>query len=172
MRRQVTRGYRMSLDLLKQFVDSDNIAEEFDEEKLQKIGNHCRSMYDDDHASMANWLQAVKKVIELSALVGGPKNYPLPNSANVKFPLITKACSEFSSRVYPEIVKDNKIVRARVIGKDPYPITDPKSKAALAERVTSYMNYQLLEKNEDWELQLDRLLTLLSLIGFLCTKTY
>lgn len=162
----------MSLEQLKKFVDSDNIADELDSDQLNQIGQRCLHNFEEDYTSMSEWLNTVKKVIELAGLVGGPKNYPLPNSSNVKFPLVTKACSEFSSRVYPEIIKDGKIVRARVIGKDPYLPTDPRSKAALAERVTSYMNYQLLEKNEEWELQLDRLLTLLSLIGFVCTKTY
>jgi len=162
----------MSLDQLKKFADSDNIAVDIDEQELREIGMRCLHSFEDDQSSQSEWQSNVKKVLDLAGLVGGPKNYPLPNSANVKFPLIIKACYEFSSRVYPEIVKDNKIVKARVIGKDPYLITDPQSKAALALRVCAYMNYQLLEKNEEWELSFDRLLNMLALIGFMCTKTY
>lgn len=162
----------MSIEQLKKFADMDNIASELDEDELREIGMKCLSHFDDDKASMADWLADVRKVMDLASLIGGPKNYPLPNSANIKFPLVTKACYEFTSRIYPELVKDNKVVRARVIGKDISLPTDPQSKTAIATRVASYMNYQLLEKNTYWEQDLDRLLNLLALIGFVCKKTY
>lgn len=162
----------MSLEKLNKFAASDNIAADLSDEKLQEIGQRVLSSFDTDHGSMSEWLANVKKVMDLAALVGGPKNYPLPVSANIKYPLITKACYEFTSKAYPELIKDGKVVRARVVGKDPFPINDPNSKAALASRVSAYMNYQLLEKNEDFEQVLDKLLNLLALIGFVCLKTY
>lgn len=154
---------------LKEYANMANIAEEakLDQDELQKIGNRVKLGFDEDYRSMQDWLADVKKVEELAALACKKKNYPLPNSANIKYPLITKACYEFSSRTYPEIIKDGKVVKARVIGLD-----FTQEKQDRAQRVSDYMNYQLLFEHEDWELELDRLLNLISLIGFICKKTY
>ena len=65
------------------------------------------------------------------------------------------------------IVRDDQLVKARVVGQDP-----DKTKAIRGERVAKFMNYQLLFEQEEWELELDRLLTLLPLVGFICKKTY
>lgn len=163
---------------LKKFSKMNNIAieaiKEMDEEekfkfkeKLQKLGQRILTGYNEDLQSCQEWLNDVKRVEELASLVSKKKNQPLPNSANIKYPLITKACYEFSSRTYPEILKDGKVVKARTIGMD-----TSGDKQSRCDRVTDYMNYQLLFENNNWELELDRLLNRLSLIGFVCKKTY
>lgn len=144
-----------------------NIADDMKEDELNKIGNRVLLGYNRDLNSMAEWLSDVKRIEEIASLVSQKKNYPLPNSANIKFPLITKACYEFASRIYPEILKDDKVVKGRVIGFD---LDD--TKALKAERVADYMNYQLLLANNDWETDTDTLLMRLPLVGFLCKKTY
>lgn len=154
---------------LKKWAKLDNIAEKggIDKEVLDKLGARVLFGFNHDLDSMSEWLADVKKVEEIASLVSKKKNRPLPNSANIKYPLITKAGYEFSSRTYPEIVKDGKVVKGRVIGLD---FTQEKQERC--DRVSAYMNYQLLYKDEEWELELDRLLTLLSLIGFICKKTW
>jgi chaperonin GroES len=156
-------------DKLKSYAKMVNIAEEanIDKEILQKIGDRVLRGFKEDFDSMSDWLRDVKQVEELAALVSKKKTTPLPNSANIKYPLITKACYEFSSRTYPELIQDGKVVKARVLGKD---IEGTKELAA--QRVSDYMNYQLLFSNTEWELELDRLLHMLALVGFVCRKTY
>lgn len=144
-----------------------NLAEDMGEEELTKIGSRILLGFNRDLESMREWLADCKKVEELASLTAPKKSYPLPNSANIKYPLITKASYEFSSRTYPEIMKDGKIVKARVIGFDPDNLKKDK-----CDRVSDYMNWQLLFDNNEWERNLDLLLTRLSLIGFLCTKSY
>lgn len=144
-----------------------NIASELSEEKLLEIGNRVAYGFQEDLSSQSEWLSDVKRVIELSTLKSHKKSTPLSNSANVKMPIITKACYEFSSRAYPEIINDGKLVKGRVLG---YDIDGEKQKQA--DRVAEWMNYQLLFENEDWELETDRLLVLVALIGFICKKTY
>jgi chaperonin GroES len=157
----------MSIKQLKEYADKVNIAEELDKELLSKISLKALSGFDDDLSSCREWLDEVKRVTEIASLKSHKKSTPLPNSANIKFPIIIKAAYEFSSRTYPEIVKDGKVVKCRVIGKD-YTGT----KQAQADRVSDYMNYQLLFQYDCWEQELDKSLTMLALIGFLCKKTY
>lgn len=157
----------MSLEKLKTYIDSINIAASLDQQCLQDIGDKVKLGYEEDLRSMQEWLDDVKKVEELALLKSHAKNTPLPNSANVKLPIITKACLEYSSVAYPEIIKDDKVVQAYILGKD---LTgDKKLKAT---KCTDYMNYQLLIEQQDWQLETDRLLNRLALIGFLCRKTY
>ncbi len=157
----------MSIEQLKKYSEMVNIAEDLDSEKLLEIGKKVLAGYEDDLSSQQEWINDVERVIELSTLKSTKKTTPLPNSANVKMPIITKACNEFHSRAYPEIIRDGKIVKARVLGHD---INGQKQ--AQADRVAEYMNYQLLFEQMDWEMELDRLLFLLPLIGFICKKTY
>lgn len=157
----------MSKDKLLEFLNKDNIADDIDHDELMKIGDRVQLGYKEDLSSSAEWLADVKKVEELSTLASKKKNTPLPNSANIKFPLITKACTEFASRVYPEIIKDGSVVKGRIVGRD-----FSGEKADRLKKVTDYMNWQLLWENDSWELELDRLLNRLALIGFICKKTY
>lgn len=159
----------MSDSKLKQYAGMINIAEEasLSEEQLLKIGSRVMFGFNEDLSSCSEWLSDVKKIEDLASLQAKNKTTPLPTSANIKYPLITKACYEFSSRTYPEIVRDGKIVKARTLGRD---FTGEKE--LQAARVSDYINYQLLYESQDWELELDRLLNLLPLIGFICKKTY
>jgi chaperonin GroES len=152
---------------LNKLLKMDNIAEDLDEDTLLKIGQRVKAGFDEDLNSSQEWMNDVKKVMELASLTATKKTTPLPDSANIKFPIIIKAAYEFSSRAYPEMVKDGQVVKTRIIGKD---ITGEKAKQA--KRVADYMNYQLLFVNEEWEQELNKLLTMLALIGFVCKKTY
>lgn len=152
---------------LNDLIKSENIAEELDHDQLGKIANRVLTGYEEDFNSSQEWLADVKKVNELATLAAKKKSYPLPNSSNIKFPIITKAVYEFSSRTYPEIVKDGQLVKAKTIGKD-----YTGEKELKARKVAEYMNWQLYWENDDFELELDRLLNKLALIGFVCTKTY
>jgi chaperonin GroES len=157
----------MSIEKLKKYAASVNVATELSEQKLQEIGDRVLLGFREDFESMSEWLSEVKQVEELASLVSKKKSTPLPNSANVKLPIITKAVYEFSSTTLPEIIKDDKIVQAYILGKD-----FEGTKALAAKKATDYMNYQLLVENQEWQDDLDTLFTQLGLVGFLCKKTY
>lgn len=159
----------MSKEELIKISKMTNIAEEGDlsDSEILEIGNKVLCGFKEDLNSQSEWLEDVKKVEELASLSAKKKNLPLPNSANIKYPLISKAAFEFASRTYPEIVKDGALVKARVLGQDFSGL-----KALEASRVSDFMNYQLLYENSDWEQELEKLLNQLPLIGFICKKTY
>lgn len=157
-----------NVETLKKYAEAINIAPELDEEQLISIGRRVLRGYEEDKKSMSEWLADVKKIEDLASLRSIKKTRPLPNSANIKLPLITKACYEFSSSTLPEIIKDDKIAAGKILGED-----DDGAKAAASSRALDYMNYQLLfEDDGQWQAELDQLLTRLALIGFLCKKQY
>src|SRR3990167_11131237 len=104
--------------LLVKYAGMDNILEELTQEQIADIRNRVVEGFKEDEQSNTEWMRNVEDVEKLANLSSEKKNTPIPDAANIKYPLITKACYEFSSRTYPEIVKDGEIVKARVLGKD------------------------------------------------------
>lgn len=153
--------------ILEVYADMDNIAEHLDEDKLARIAGQVVGCFDTDKQSQQKWLTDVEESLKLSKLAKEPKNTPLPNSANIKFPLITNACYQFAARTYPEIVQDGKVVKGEVVGKDNTgQLTD------IAEAISTHMSYQLLVRDTEWEEGLDKLLIMLPNIGHVVKKTY
>lgn len=146
---------------------SENIAELLDETELNQIG---RRAYDDfilDESSRDQWLQEREEAIKIAKQVMEAKTTPWPNAANVKYPLIASAVIAFASRTYPEIVKPDRVAHVGVIGQDP-----TGEKEARARRISEHMSYQLLVESPNWEVDTDKLLHILALMGLVYRKSY
>ena len=152
---------------LETLTTSRNLAEELNEKQLAYIGNKIVEGYELDSYSRREWEGKVEDWNRLALQVKEEKTFPWPGAANVKYPLITNAALQYSSRAYPALVHGANIVRGRVIGFD-----NDGSKMERAIRVGRHMSYQLLEEMEDWEEQMDRLLFALPIIGCMFKKTY
>lgn len=156
----------MAKDLMR-FVDMDNIAGELTDDELLVIGSKVVDEYEIDLASRAEWEKVSKEALRLACQLVEAKTFPYPNCANVIYPLITDAAIQFAARAYPDIVKGNDIVKARVTGYDP-----DNLKGERAERVSQHMSYQLLEEMGEWEEDTDKLLMVLPIVGTAFKKTY
>ena len=144
-----------------------NIADELDEDTLVEIGHKVVNGFDSDKESRSQWEERNADALRLALQVRKEKSFPWPGAANVKYPLVTIACMQFSSRAYPALIPNTKIVKHRVVGND---ATGEKQKRAL--RVSEYMNYQLTVEDESWEDDMDRLIMSESLLGTAFKKTY
>ncbi len=154
-------------DLLLKYMQLPNIAPELEDEELSTISNRVVTGYQADEVSRSDWLHDVNEAIDLAKLKRKAKNTPWPNASNVKFPLITTAALQFNSRMYPEIVRNGRVVMCQVLGKDPQGL-----KAERARRVSSFMSYQLLTETDEWEQGTDSLLHILPVVGTAFRKTY
>lgn len=146
---------------------SDNIAELLDKNELDFIGKQVVEGYDIDEDSRRDWAETIEKAMDIAKQTLETKNHPFTNSSNVKYPLITKAAIDFASRIYPEIIQNDKVVKATVIGNDPEGL-----KLRRATRVSKFISYQLLEESDNWEDGLDKLLHVLPILGTVFKKTY
>ena len=153
-------------DLLK-FTESANIAEDLGDDLLKTIGQDVVSNYDIDLSTMDDWRKGNDSNMRLASQVRESKNYPWPDSSNIKYPLLTEACIQFASRMYPELVKGDDIVASKVIGEDP-----DGAKFEQAKRVSQHMSWQLLEQQTEWEEDMDKLLTTMPIIGCMFKKSY
>lgn len=151
---------------LHELAELDNICDVLSEEELTSISMKVILGYDSDKQSQAEWLQKVEDSEKLVMLKKEPKNTPFPNSANIKYPLITNACLQFAARTYPEIIQDGKLVKPELVGT-------PDAQLELdAEGICTHLNYQLLGPDNQWEASTDKLLIVYPNVGFVCKKTY
>lgn len=153
---------------LSAMLESVNIAESLDEQMLRTIGRDAEKGFVLDHESRQDWEKHVDEWTKLAKQTVEPKTYPWPKASNIKYPLLSTAAMQFAARAYPSLVPSNgKLVNAKVIGKDP----DGK-KSEIAEAVSTYMSYQILEEMDSWEEEMDKLLIMLPIVGTMFKKTY
>ncbi|QDP48383.1 MAG: hypothetical protein Tp125DCM00d2C40298531_18 [Prokaryotic dsDNA virus sp.] len=149
-------------------LQSENIAADLSDDQLAKISDDVITEYDIDVDSMSEWTEKMKKGVDLARLVKGEeKEYPFKNAANIKYPLVTSAALQFNARAYPAIVPSDQIVKAKTYGSDP-----EGKKAARAERVSSYMSWQLAAEIVEWEEETDKLLVQLPIVGTMVRKVW
>ena len=153
---------------LAAMLDSTNIAKSLEEAQLLKIGRDAFAGYDLDEQSRLDWVKHVDEWTKLAKQTIEPKTYPWVGAANVKYPLLSTAAMQFAARAYPSLVPSNgKIVNAKALGKDPR-----GDKSALAEAVSIYMSFQVMEEMSGWEEDMDKLLIMLPILGTMFKKTY
>jgi len=144
-----------------------NAATLLDDEDLVTIGRAVVDEFQMDDESRADRKQAMVEANKLAMLVKGEKTSPWPGASNVKFPLLTIAALQFSARAYPALISGTEVVKVRTIGED-----QQGAKAQRAKRVAQHMSYQVLEQDEHWEEEMDRLLMTLPIAGTVIKKTY
>uniref|UniRef100_A0A6M3J218 Putative co-chaperone GroES n=1 Tax=viral metagenome TaxID=1070528 RepID=A0A6M3J218_9ZZZZ len=154
-------------DILNARLSSTNIATELEQTVIDEIAQRVVRDYESDELSRENWLARNEAAMKLATLVIETKNFPWPNAANIKYPLLATACVQFSSRAYPNIIQGTNIVKAKVTGQDPAGL-----KAARGMRISEHMNYQITEEMEDWSEEMDDLLVALPIEGCEFKKTY
>jgi hypothetical protein len=164
----------MTLDLPKQSVawlisniDNPNIADDLDENALQKIGADVVAMYDYDKASRSDWEEKIEQGIKTAKQVVEEKTYPHAMAANTKDSLMAEASAQFAARAGGEVVRGQDVVKIKVTGSDPDELKEKRAK-----RVSTYMSYDCTDGMEEWESENDQLLTSLSLIGMYYKKTF
>lgn len=166
-------GTQVTQPPLSATIENANLAKKFYEsregkEKLRKIGEDASKGFELDLESRKGWEHHVDEWTKLAKQTTEPKTWPWPKASNIKYPILSTAALQFAARAYPSLVpSDNQIVKAVPIGKD-YDGTKTK----IADAVSTYMSYQLLEECEDWEEGMDKLLIMLPIVGTMFKKTY
>ena len=151
----------------KDLVSSDNIGKLLSAEDRLRIAAAVQDEFKMDSAAREPWEKKMKTALDLALQVSQDKSFPWVGSANVKFPLITIAALQFHARAYPAMVPGPDIVKCQTFGSDP-----DGSKAARASSVGAHMSYQVLEEDEAWEDNHDRVLITVPIIGCAFKKSY
>lgn len=150
----------MSVEKLLKFVDSTNIAEDLDGEKLKQICDDASSGFDIDEQSCEHWMDMNKeamKMIKSEAKQEHTKNYA---HSRVIYPLLASSTIQLASRLIPHLVRNNKVVECAVLGPDP-----DGMKAKKAEAVSNFFSYDLLVDSDSWLKESHKLVQMLCAWG-------
>lgn len=154
-------------------LQDNNIAKKLSKTKkgketLDKMGSCIIEGFEADELSRRDWCEKNTEWMNLALLIRENKSFPWPKASNVKYPLLATAAMQFSARAYPALVpSDGHIVKTKIIQKDP---TDQIYQAA--ERIGQHMSFQLLERMDNWEEDMDKLLMTMAISGICFKKTY
>lgn len=136
-------------------------------EDLKSIGSNVWEGFRRDKLSRAKWEKRSQAAMDMAMQIQKGKSFPWPGCANVVFPLVSISCLQFHSRAYPSLISGTSVVKYRVIGADP-----KGEEAKRAERLGAHMSYQVLEEDQSWEEQHDRLFLSVPIVGCAFVKTY
>ena len=161
------QGSQQSLDIDPP-LPAENILKTLSKEKQETIAAECKAAFDDDLDSRGEWESNIDDWIALAKQTKQDKSYPWPGASNVKYPLVATAAMQFAARSYPSLVPSNgKVVNSVVIGKD-----IDGQKYEKAQRVSTYMSYQLMHEMCGWEEDMDKMLMMLPIVGTMFKKTW
>jgi chaperonin GroES len=164
----------------RKLTSSQNIAELLTETELGMISRKCLEGLEEDKRSMKEWLDNAEKALELTKIDYKEKNLPFRKAANIKYPLVTTASQQWSSRFLSEMIRNGKLATYKIIGND-LGLTDPKSgqlviqpgfKLRKGKRITQYLNWQILEKSPRWMTTTESLLAQLTIVGTCFKKVW
>lgn len=163
----MTDKKKRSISWLRENIAKSNLAPELEDTVRAEIEQRVLRGYDLDQASRREWLDRTNEGMKNALQTKEGKNFPWPNCANVRHPLIATAAIQFAARAYPSVVKGSRVVKCTVIGDDPQ-----GQKEARAKRVSEHMSWQFLHDMTEWDAETDQLLHVLPVIGICYRKTY
>lgn len=153
---------------VNRLLSSTNLAKDLDEDRLTEIGRLCKTGFEKDLQSREDWERALDNWTKLAMQHAEVKTFPWPKASNVKYPLLSTAAMQFAARAYPSLVPSNgRVVTGKVVGKDA-----DGQKLEKANRVATYMSWQLMYDMCGWEEDMDKLLMMLPIVGTVFKKTW
>lgn len=167
MERKKEQRMESMRDQLAAYLQMTNIAETLKEDVLTRIGQRVVEEYQIDWNSCQDWRDRNKEGIELAQMIGKVKTWGDGIVANVKYPTLAIAAIQFAARAYPNIVNGEDVVKGKKTGVD-----KDGRKQARADRMATYMSWQLLHQMDAWDEDTDQLLVTLPVVGCAFRKTY
>jgi len=155
-----------TLSINRDLIQSPNLCDRFTDADLDSLGRTVIEGYKKDRASRFKWERRMNAAMDLAMQVQVAKTFPWPGCSNVIFPLVTIAALQFSARSYTNMMQGTNVVRYRVIGKDDQSAHDRSL------RIGKHMSWQVLEQDQAWEEEHDRLLINLAIVGTSYIKSY
>ena len=144
----------------------DNLAELLPEDILDPIGLNMRSDYAEYKTSRKEWEQAYVEGLDLLGFKYNNRAEPFQGASGATHPVLAEAVTQFQAGAYKELLPSEGPVRSQILGKV------DQAKEQQAQRVKDFMNYQIMEKMEEYEPEFDQMLFYLPLSGSAFKKVY
>jgi hypothetical protein len=144
----------------------DNLAELLPDDILDPIGSELVENYMDYKASRKDWEQSYTTGLELLGFKYENRSEPFQGASGATHPVLAEAVTQFQAGAYKELLPAEGPVRTQIVGNS------DQNKEAQAQRVKDYMNYELMEKMNEYEPEFDQMLFHLPLAGSTFKKVY
>lgn len=108
----------MTIESIVSYVGETNIATKLDADKLAYIARGVIERADQDKATMLDWEECLTEGIKLCKPEFKAKDQPWAGAANFKSTILTEAANTFGNRASVEVMREQKLVGADVIGAD------------------------------------------------------
>ena len=144
----------------------DNLAELLPEDITDPIGSELVENYMDYKASRKDWEQSYTNGLDLLGFKYDNRTEPFQGASGATHPVLAEAVTQFQAGAYKELLPAEGPVRTQIVGNP------DQQKVAQAQRVKDYMNYELMEKMEEYEPEFDQTLFHLPLAGSTFKKVY
>ena len=125
-----------------------NLNELLPEEDTDMIGNQLQNDYMEYKMSRKEWEQAYMTGLDLLGFKYTNRTEPFQGASGATHPVLAEAVTQFQALAYKELLPADGPVRTQVMGK-----TDPQ-KEMQAQRVKNFMNYQIMDKMQEYEADL------------------
>jgi hypothetical protein len=143
-----------------------NLAEKIDERVLMKLGTELVQMYKSDRESRQDWEDQYVKGLEFLTTNYTAVTKPFQGASTVTHPLLSEAVTQFQAQAFKELLPSEGPVRTQIVG-----VEDPM-RVQQAQRVKDFMNFELMERMEEYVSDFDALLYHLPLAGSAFKKVY
>ena len=143
-----------------------NIAETIDDKALSQLASDLISEYQSDKESRKEWEDTYTNGLDLLGFKYKSTTQPFKGASNVTHPLLSEAVTQFQAQAYKELLPSDGPVKTKIVG------VQNETVEAQAERVKDFMNFQIMEKMEEYTPEFDQLLFYLPLAGSAFKKIY
>ena len=143
-----------------------NLAEVLDDTILGSLSSDLSGKVDDDKSSREEWEEAIAKGLTLLGINYEERSEPFLGASGVTHPLLSEAVTQFQAQAYKEMLPPGGPVKTQIIGMQSKETEDQ------AQRVKDFMNYQITEVMEEYDLDTDQMLFYLPITGSTFKKVY
>jgi hypothetical protein len=143
-----------------------NLAEVIDDRDLETLSNELMGDFESDKSSRKDWEDAYVKGLGLLGLNYETRSRPFQGASGATHPLLAESATQFQATAFKELLPAGGPVRTVVMGNE------TPDKYARAGRVQEFMNFQLMNKMEDYTPEYDQMLFYLPLAGSTFKKVY
>ena len=144
-----------------------NLAEVISESELGRIASSLRDGIEKDKASREDWEKTYTDGLKyLGMKFDQERSEPFEGASGVIHPLLGEAVTNFQAQAYKELLPANGPVKTQVVGAYDAALEEQ------AQRVSDFMNYQIVHVMEEYDEELDQMLFYLPLAGSAFKKIY
>ena len=143
-----------------------NLADHLPDNVLGRLGSELYQNYTDYKNSRKDWESSYRTGLDLLGFKYENRTEPFSGASGATHPVLAEAVTQFQALAYKELLPADGPVRTQTVG-----IPTPE-KTQQAQRVKEFMNYQLMDKMQEYEPEFDQMLFYLPLAGSSFKKVY